>query len=197
MYVRPTGYDRQKHFRLSIDNAEKQQNLQVSVFQQPTHLLMGAQKRHKKRESACRAEYYSALRREQERSGGDDPMALLMDAARRKDEKFLAFLAREIGINYAEDGKSALFWIAGDGDLGAAAQLVHAGAKTNAVVEGAASPLMHAAFRNQLDMARLLLRHGARASYTDANGDSALSIAEAQGYAEMAALLRSAIHQDF
>ncbi len=154
---------------------------------------MSTKQRHKKHERACRAAYYAALRREQERGGGDDPMALLMDTARRKDESLLAFLAKEFGINYAEDGKNALFWVAGDGDTEAAALLINAGAKTNAVVNGAASPLMHAAFCNQLDMARLLLRHGAQVAYTDANGDSALSIAEAQGYAEMVALLRSAM----
>lgn len=50
---------------------------------------------------------------------------------------------------------------------------------------------MHAAYRNQLDMAKLLVKHGARVHDIDGNGDTALSFAEEQGHEEMVAYLRS------
>jgi uncharacterized protein len=116
-----------------------------------------------------------------------------MDAARRHNEELLQYLSREIGINYAEDGKTALFWLSGDDDPQAVELLLRAGAKANAAQAGAASPLMHAAFRNRLDNVRLLAQHGAEIGYRDANGDSALSFAQAQGHTEVVDYLNSVL----
>lgn len=149
--------------------------------------------RKKKLDSRLRAEYYSEMRRHDEQGGGDHSMAILMDAARRHNEELLQYLSREIGINYAEDGKTALFWLSGDDDPQAVELLLRAGAKANAAQAGAASPLMHAAFRNRLDNVRLLAQHGAEIGYRDANGDSALSFAQAQGHTEVVDYLNSVL----
>ncbi len=50
---------------------------------------------------------------------------------------------------------------------------------------------MHAAFRNRLENARLLVQYGAEIGYCDANGDSALSFAEVEGHAEEVNYLKS------
>jgi hypothetical protein len=145
----------------------------------------------KKTNGRLRAEYHSELRRLDEAGGGDHLMDLIMDAARRHNEELLGYLAGKIGINYTEDGKTALFWLAGDDDPRAVELLIKAGGKVNAATRGAASPLMHAAFRNRLKNVRLLVQHGAEIGYRDANNDSALSLAETEGHVEMANYLRS------
>jgi uncharacterized protein len=126
--------------------------------------------------------YYYELRRLDEQGGGDHTMTILLDAAQQHNEALLRTVARERGINYTEDGKTALFWLAGDDNLHALELLLQLGAKLNAAQTGAASPLMHAAYRNRMDNVQLLVRRGAAVDYTDANGDSALSFAEAQGH---------------
>ncbi|HMN88511.1 MAG TPA: ankyrin repeat domain-containing protein [Saprospiraceae bacterium] len=69
--------------------------------------------------------------------------------------------------------------------------LIKARGRVNAAIPGAASPLMHAAFRNRLENARLLVQYGAEIGYCDANGDSALSFAEVEGHAEEVNYLKS------
>jgi ankyrin repeat protein len=147
--------------------------------------------RKKVADSRHRAAYLYELRRLDEQDGGDHSMEIIMDAARRHDADLLAYLSRRIGINYAEDGKHALFWLAGDEDTVPVALLLSAGGNANAAQQGAASPLMHAARRNRLAMARLLVQHDAIVGYTDANGDTAFSIAEESGHSEMVAYLQS------
>ncbi len=141
--------------------------------------------------SRMRAEYHSELRRYDEIRGGDHTMDLIIDAARRHNKELLDYLANKVGINYAENGKTALFWLAGGDDPRAVELLITAGAKVNAATQGAASPLMHAAFRNRLENAHLLVQHGAEIGYCDANGDSALSFAEEQGHTEVSDYLKS------
>ncbi len=140
---------------------------------------------------SLRAEYHSELRRLDEAGGGDHSMDLIMHTARRHNEELLGYWADKIGINYAEDGKTALFWLAGDEDPRAVELLIKAGGKVNAATPSAASPLMHAAFRNRLENARLLVQYGAEIGYCDANGDSALSFAEVEGHAEVVNYLKS------
>jgi ankyrin repeat protein len=135
-------------------------------------------------------ELHSAWRRLDEIGGGDHSLDIIMDAARRHKLEFLLLAAREIGINYTENGKTALFWLAGEEDLEAVMLLIEAGAKIDAAAKGAASPLMHAAFRNRLGMVQLLIQHGAKVDYRDANGDSALSFAEEHGHHEIVDCLK-------
>ncbi len=139
------------------------------------------------------ASLHAEWRKLDEISGGDHSLDLIMDAARAGDHDFLQFLAQKIGINYTENGKTALFWLAGEADLVAAERLILAGAKLNAAEKGAATPLMHAAYRNQLDMLRLLVEKGAQVDYHDANGDSALSFAQEQGHQEALEYLQSVL----
>jgi uncharacterized protein len=138
-----------------------------------------------------RERLFNARRRAQEQNGDADPTELLAEAAERHDQGYVQFLARELGINSTTDGKTALFWVAGTGDVEAARLLVEAGCKLGPGEAGRATPLMHAAFRNRLEMARFLMQRGAKANYVDQAGDSALSIAEAQGHTEMVALLKA------
>ncbi len=140
-----------------------------------------------------RAEYYSEMRRYDEIGGGNHSLDVIMDAARRHDKELLSYLAGNLSINHAEDGKTALFWLAGEENPRALELLIRAGAKVNAVEPGVASPLMHAVFRNRIENVRLLVLHGAEIGYRDANGDSALSLAEAQGYAEVLNYLNSVL----
>jgi ankyrin repeat protein len=150
--------------------------------------------RKKKGDSRHQAEYYSEMRRlEEQQGGGNHTMSMLLNAAQRHDEDFLLYLTREIGVNYAEAGKTALFWLSGDDDPRAVELLVQAGSKVNAAQTGAASPLMHAAFNNRLHNVRLLVQHGAELGYCDANGDSALSLAEAQGHTDVVNYLNSVL----
>lgn len=141
-------------------------------------------------DSAQQARLYSERRRLDEIGGGDHTLDLIMNTAIQGDTELLGFLARNFGINYAEGGKHALFWIAGTNDLKAAELLINAGSTVHNAGKKAASPLMHAAYRNQPDMAKLLIKHGARVHYADGNGDTALSFAEDQGHSEMAAYLK-------
>jgi ankyrin repeat protein len=148
------------------------------------------QKRNKKHEQSYREQHQSAIRREQEQHGSEDPISLLMNTAISQDKGFLEYLAQQYGINIAQGGKTALFWIAGTEHVAAAKLLVAVGASVELSVLGAASPLMHAAFRSQLDMAAYLISIGADPDYTDANGESARNIAQAGGYTELIDLMR-------
>ncbi len=142
-------------------------------------------------DSVHEARLYSERRRLDEIGGGDHTLDLIMNTAIEGDAELLGFLARNFGINYVEGGKHALFWVAGSNDLEAAELLISAGSTVHNAGKKAASPLMHAAYRYQLDMAKLLVKHGARVHYIDGNGDTALSFAEEQGHEEMVAYLRS------
>jgi uncharacterized protein len=130
-------------------------------------------------------------RRYQEQHGDDATIDIIQDAARHGQADYLLFLAKAVGIDFAEDGKTALFWLAGGNELAAVRHLIDAGASVQSRDGRAASPLMHAARRNQLEMARLLCQHGARVDFRDGNGDSALSVAKEQRHSEMVALLES------
>jgi hypothetical protein len=149
-----------------------------------------------KRKKKMKAEYYSELHRIDELLGsGDHTMYLIMDAARRHNEELLHYLADIKGINYANEGKTALFWLAGEGDIRSVKLLIKAGAHVNAFKSGVASPLMHAAFRNRLEIVQLLVQNGAVINYTDADGDSALSLAEAEGHTEVVNYLKKRLSE--
>jgi uncharacterized protein len=143
----------------------------------------------KKRDSKLQQALGLDRRRYQEQHGDDATLDIIQDAARHGRADYLAFLAKEVGIDFAEDGKTALFWLAGSNELAAVRHLIEAGASVQARGKRAASPLMHAAFRNQLEMAQLLVQRGARIDYRDQNGDTALALAKEQGHLEMVALL--------
>jgi len=142
-------------------------------------------------DSIHEARLYSERRRLDETGDGDHTLDLIMNTAIQGDGELLDFLARNFGINYAEGGRHALFWVAGTPDLKTAELLISAGSTVHNAGKKAASPLMHAAYRNQLDMAKLLEKHGARVHYTDGNGDTALAFALEQGHAEMVAYLNA------
>lgn len=136
----------------------------------------------RKKDKKLIADLNSEWRRLDEMSGGNHSLELIMDAARRNNPELLQVLDQEIGINCTENGKTALFWLAGEADLNALQLLITKGAKVNAAEKGAASPLMHAAFRNRFAVINFLVQHGAKVDYCDANGDSALSFAQEQGH---------------
>jgi ankyrin repeat protein len=135
--------------------------------------------------------YRSEYRRLDEQNGGNHTIEIIMNAARYHQLDFLDFLAHEVGIDFTENGKTALFWLAGEADCKAVELLIAVGSRVNTTVKGTASPLMHAAFNNQIEMAKLLVRHGAEVNYQDANKDSALSFAQKQGHTEIGAFLSS------
>lgn len=136
---------------------------------------------------------HSGLRGMDEQSGGDHCFELLLQAAKRHDAELLSALASEFGINITENGKNALFWIAGSKDVAAADMLIKAGCKVEAIAEGEASPLMHAAHNNQIEMVEFLLKRRADPNYADANGDTALSIAREKAHLEIVSLLEKHI----
>jgi uncharacterized protein len=146
-----------------------------------------------KSSSKFQSAYESDLRRYQEQHGSDATLDIIQDAARRKEADYLAFLANRVGLNRTEDGKTALFWLAGTNELEAVRLLVQHGASVQSAGKGAASPLMHAAYCNQLEMAKLLVAQGARVDFKDKNGDSALSFAQERGHGEMVAFLEQAM----
>ncbi|MFN4079389.1 MAG: ankyrin repeat domain-containing protein [Saprospiraceae bacterium] len=138
----------------------------------------------------------SDRRRYGERHGGDAALDIIQDAARQKDREYLRYLADQVGLSYAVAGKTALFWLAGTDDIEAVEMLVNCGAAVQpSPGSGVASPLMHAAYCNRLDMAKLLVEHGAKVDYSDPNGDTALSIARERGHAAMAAFLEACLQK--
>lgn len=82
--------------------------------------------------------------------------------------------------------------MAGSGDVGAGELLIKAACRLNALHASGPTSLMHAALRNRLDIARLLIANGAEVSCTAEHNNSALSLAREQGHAEMVQLLMSA-----
>jgi ankyrin repeat protein len=130
-------------------------------------------------------QYASDVRRYQEQHGDDATLDIILDAARHHDAGYLAFLAQHVGLDFTHDDRTALFWLAGTDDLAAVRLLIEHGASVQSVGKGAASPLMHAAHRNQLEVARLLVERGAKVDFEDKNGDSPLSCACEQGHEAM------------
>jgi ankyrin repeat protein len=63
-----------------------------------------------------------------------------------------------------------------------ARRLLAAGASPNAVQQGGATPLHEAAFRGNLDLVRLLLKHGARIDVRDSQGKSPSDLAREHGH---------------
>jgi hypothetical protein len=147
--------------------------------------------RRKKSNGSQRTAHYFELRRHDEMSGGDHSIDIIAAAARAHNKDLLRYLARQMDINYTEEHKTALFWLAGEDDPLALECLILAGGMIGgALLPGAPTPLMHAAFRNRLENIRLLVKYGADVEYCDAHGQSALSLAEMQGHTEIVDYLK-------
>lgn len=134
-------------------------------------------------------EYRSDLRRYGEISGEDPVPEIIQEAAIRGRVDYLRFLAKKVGLNYEVKGKTALFWLAATEHIAAAELLISLGASVHPKKSGAPSPLQCAAAHNRLEMAQLLLRHGAKPEYEDGAGNTARSIAREGGFEEMCRLL--------
>lgn len=93
-----------------------------------------------------------------------------------------------------EHGDTALHIAAGHGDaVEIATLLVHAGADVNALRNGAATPLHCAANTGQLDVARVLLDHGALGGVQDEGGATALQLAEVNHHLALVDMLKGAM----
>jgi ankyrin repeat protein len=86
-------------------------------------------------------------------------------------------------------GWSALMWASLLGRTDAAAALLDGGADVNQVDSDGNTPLILAARRGRLDTVKLLLARGARAGARNVDGETARSLALADDYPDVAALL--------
>ncbi len=119
----------------------------------------------------------------------------LHDAARNGDAAAIERLAAEGASPDAKKyAEPAVYRAAINGHAGAVSALARLGADLDARVRDGKTALMAAAFYGKVECARALLAGGAdrtlRATGDGHRGKTALDLAEAGGYAEVAALLR-------
>ncbi len=68
--------------------------------------------------------------------------------------------------------------------------LLARGGNVDALDRFSNTPLMIASYNGDLECVKVLLKHGADTQHTDDRGNTAYTVAEAQGYLEIAALVR-------
>jgi uncharacterized protein len=96
---------------------------------------------------------------------------------------------------WSSDGFTALHLAAFAHNPAAARLLLEAGADPNALATATfarVTPLGTCAFANAPEVARILLEHGADPSIAEGEGGTPLAVAEANGYTEVADVLREA-----
>jgi uncharacterized protein len=95
---------------------------------------------------------------------------------------------------WTPDGFTGLHLAAFVGNVGAARRLLDAGADPNAISRASfaqVTPLGTAAFAGSVEVARVLLEHGADPSISGSAEATPLRVAEANGNADLVALLRA------
>ena len=146
---------------------------------------------------ACGHAEVAALLRQSERAQAALD-AQLCEAAAVGDATAIERLAGEGASPDAtdEDGRrTALMFAASMGHAGAVAALLHRGAEVDALDSAhGRTALIFAAFRGSAECVRLLLKAGADAALR-ASGKTAFEVAEMQGHAEVAALLRGYVRR--
>lgn len=110
----------------------------------------------------------------------DSPLA---DAVERQDKaSFQTLLEKQTDVNESQvDGMTALHWAAYHDDLGAARQLLNAGAQANAKNQYGIVPLYSACLNGNGALVELLLQAGADGRATFNEGETALMIAARTG----------------
>src|SRR5689334_24670599 len=111
----------------------------------------------------------------------------LADAAMNGDRAVVkSLLQQHVDVNTPQgDGTTALHWAAFRDDLDMVKMLLAAGANAKAATrEGAITPLLMACTNGNTSIIDLLLKAGADANTTNANGTTALMTAAAAGSAD-------------
>ena len=128
------------------------------------------------------------------RFGGDGDTALHRAAARGQVEAVKLLLERGANVNAVDDeGTTPLILASYRGHAEAAKLLLERGAAVDAQeMRYRLSSLTHAVGRNDAELVKLLLGHGADPMLKAADGRTALDRAEANGAKEIVALLRKA-----
>lgn len=113
------------------------------------------------------------------------------EAVRSGDTTVVLRLIPQFDLNARDSlGAAALHDAVWSGRLEIVRVLLEAGANPNIThLEAGSTPLDYAAVKNELDIAQLLLDHGADARAVNRNGSTALHLAAARGYTSVARLL--------
>ncbi|HXT00031.1 MAG TPA: ankyrin repeat domain-containing protein [Elusimicrobiota bacterium] len=115
---------------------------------------------------------------------------LTLAAKWNRVEVVQTLLRRGLAPNQRDNiGWSALMWASLQGRTDVAGALLDGGASINFVDSDGNTPLILAARRGRLDTVKLLLARGARADVRNVDGETAKSLALADDYPDVAALL--------
>lgn len=116
--------------------------------------------------------------------------ALTLAAKWNRVEVVQSLLRRRLRPDSRDNiGWSALMWASLQGRTDVAAALLDGGASIDIVDSDGNTPLILAARRGRLDTVKLLLARGARADARNVDGETAKSLAQANDYPDVAALL--------
>ena len=96
-------------------------------------------------------------------------------------------------LNWLERHDSALLTAVIAGDVPSASKALNEGAKVNMEIRRNFTLLQVAARQGSVEMAKLLIQHGAEVTSTNDDGDTAIKIALANKHSEMANYLQSLI----
>jgi ankyrin repeat protein len=131
--------------------------------------------------------------------GSDDAFGAIRESVQATDPWDRLLAGEADGLPepdaWSPDGFTALHLAAFAHNPAAARALLEGGADPNAVSRASfarVTPLGTCAFANEPDVARLLLEHGADPSIAEDGGSTPLAVAEGNGHAEVADVLRAA-----